>query len=195
MKNRGFTLIELLVVVAIIGLLSSIVLAAVSTARVGANNAKFSEEMKSLVNALALYKSNNGNIPGQGAGWGLPNTTDGYINTTITTTGLDNTLSSLITDKDISKIPHYNTWVSGSLVAVLANTTYLTNNTGASPYNYSCSSISSDQSVLGVIAIVGAANLGLKLPKQDVWRSDDITKPYFANSSGVVDVYCLPINF
>jgi prepilin-type N-terminal cleavage/methylation domain-containing protein len=63
-KNKGFTLIELLVVIAIIGLLSSIVLASLSSARAGARDAKRMVEMKNVASALQLYSlSNNGNIP------------------------------------------------------------------------------------------------------------------------------------
>ncbi len=64
MKTRGFTLIELLVVIAIIGLLSSIVLASLNTARVRARDARRAGDMRSVVNALALYAlDNNGAVP------------------------------------------------------------------------------------------------------------------------------------
>ena len=62
-KNKGFTLIELLVVIAIIGLLSSIILAAMSGAKNKANDATALSDMHQLQNALEMYKNDNGNYP------------------------------------------------------------------------------------------------------------------------------------
>lgn len=62
-KQNGFTLIELLVVISIVGLLSSIVLASLKSAREKAQIAKFKQEMNSLRSALELYKSDNGFYP------------------------------------------------------------------------------------------------------------------------------------
>ena len=45
---RGFTIMELLVVIAIIGILASVVLVSVTTARGGANDAKVKEQLISL---------------------------------------------------------------------------------------------------------------------------------------------------
>jgi prepilin-type N-terminal cleavage/methylation domain-containing protein len=60
---KGFTLIELLVVVAIISLLSSIVLAAMQEARAKARDAKRFLEIKSLVNAVEIFRTDKGSYP------------------------------------------------------------------------------------------------------------------------------------
>ncbi|MBI3305786.1 type II secretion system protein [Candidatus Nomurabacteria bacterium] len=60
----GFTLIELLVVVAIIGILSSVVLTSLSSARQKANVAATASDLRQIVTALSLYQNdNNGSYP------------------------------------------------------------------------------------------------------------------------------------
>lgn len=67
MKNlntqKGFTLIELLVVVSIIGLLASVVVAALTDARGGAKNNKRTEIAKQYVIGLSLYHGEYGSYP------------------------------------------------------------------------------------------------------------------------------------
>lgn len=62
-KDSGFTLIELLVVIAIIALLSTIVLSSLSDARAKARNASRVTLVRQYMNALELYRNDNGSYP------------------------------------------------------------------------------------------------------------------------------------
>ncbi len=53
--KKGFTLIELLVVIAIIGILSSVILASLSTAREGGKAAAIKESMNGIRSQMELY--------------------------------------------------------------------------------------------------------------------------------------------
>lgn len=60
LNSKGFTLIELLVVVSIISLISTIVFAALSDARVKARNTAKNNLVMEYIKALELYRSDNG---------------------------------------------------------------------------------------------------------------------------------------
>ena len=67
MPRRAFTLIELLVVVAIIGLLSTIAVVSLSSARSKARDAKRMADIHQISNAMQLYRQEYNAYPNPGA--------------------------------------------------------------------------------------------------------------------------------
>jgi prepilin-type N-terminal cleavage/methylation domain-containing protein len=61
--RHGFTLLELLVVIAIIGILSTIILAALNGARGNAYETKVAQTLDSANKAIEIYRLQNGHIP------------------------------------------------------------------------------------------------------------------------------------
>ena len=62
-RQRGFTLIELLVVIAIIGLLSTLAVVALNSARLKARDAKRIADVKQIQTALELYFNDSDSYP------------------------------------------------------------------------------------------------------------------------------------
>ncbi len=67
-KQKGFTLIELLVVIAIIGILSSVVLASLSTARAKSRDARRISDIGQLQLSLEMYFDTQATYPTSTAG-------------------------------------------------------------------------------------------------------------------------------
>lgn len=67
--KKGFTLIELLVVISIIGLLSSVVMSSLNTARQKARIARRVSDLKQVQVALEMYYNTNGRYPITPSGW------------------------------------------------------------------------------------------------------------------------------
>src|SRR3989338_1722647 len=61
--HKGFTLIELLVVIAVIGLMSSVIMVSLNSARLKARNAKRIADLLQIRTALELYNLDLGSYP------------------------------------------------------------------------------------------------------------------------------------
>jgi uncharacterized protein (TIGR02145 family)/prepilin-type N-terminal cleavage/methylation domain-containing protein len=88
-SEKGFTLIELLIVIAIVGVLSTVVLASLNSARAKARDSARISNVKQVQTALSMYHSDYGSYPvsegqdwaGNGADYGSLDTSgeNGYI--------------------------------------------------------------------------------------------------------------------
>ncbi len=103
MKNRGFTLIELLVVIAVIGILASVVLASLNSARVKARNVRRNADNRELQSAFNLAASDTGTMPDTGGAWICVSATcyegwASYVQSSTINTFLQTTMPSKPTD-------------------------------------------------------------------------------------------------
>lgn len=97
-NQKGFTLIELLVVIAIIGLLASVVLLALNSARQKSRDAKRVADVRQIVSAMELYYNDANSYPGA--------------------------LASLVSSNYLGALPSAPTPVDGSCVATQNTYTY-----------------------------------------------------------------------
>lgn len=62
-QNKGFTLVELLVVISLIGILSTLVIANLNSARERARDAQRKSDLRNIQTALRLYYNDNAGYP------------------------------------------------------------------------------------------------------------------------------------
>lgn len=98
--KRGFTLIELLVVIAIIGVLSSVVLVSLNTARARASDAKKKVELRQIALALNTYYLQTGLSPSNP-------TVNWNVADTALSAALEPTYMSSIPNHSDSSYPYY----------------------------------------------------------------------------------------
>lgn len=85
-KIKGFTLIELLVVISIIGILATLVVANLNSARSRARDAQRKSDIKNLQTALRLYFNDEGNFPASNSSGQIVGC-DSYTTPTVCTWG------------------------------------------------------------------------------------------------------------
>ena len=111
LRLRAFTLIELLISIAIIGILSSVVLANLQSSRSKARDAQRIATIKQIQTALEVYKVKNGTYPQTSSDGTIRNNSCG--NFTCGTTGCGyapgdwaSTLAPLVTSRLLPSIPN-----------------------------------------------------------------------------------------
>lgn len=70
--KKAFTLVELLVVVSLIGILATLVLANLNSARERARDAERKSDLRNIQTALRLYYNDNNSYPATLTAWGDP---------------------------------------------------------------------------------------------------------------------------
>jgi len=125
MENKGFTLIELLVVIAVIGLLVSIVLVSLNSAKTKARDARRKEDLKQIQTALYLYYEDYGSFPTTSSPPWNESCSPSWQNLAAQ---LSPYISSLPIDPSNSSCLHENSWVSNTIYTYvygsLGGTTY-----------------------------------------------------------------------
>jgi len=204
-KSKGFTLIELMVVISIIALLSSVVFASLKNAREKAVLTKTVGEMKSLQNAIELYKNKNGRYP-------LDDSPETFFTDDVTNdcrsyalynygcSNLDTFLSTaLVADKLIPKIPHAPNYPNNCTVPncdmydtgyVLgySYSPYSITSANFDPYWYTCGGKKIDNYVIFFSANYKKINLPIMLYN---YGSNDFTMSGDSDLTAPPYVYCL----
>lgn len=118
--KEGFTLIELLVVVAIIGLLATMSLVAISEARIRARDVKRKADLKQIKNALEMYNMDNGVYPRAG---GCTYGSNCYVYSTSGTSWLS-ALAPYLAKQPVDPINNANgPWTKGNYSYTYGNVT------------------------------------------------------------------------
>lgn len=106
-NTSGFTLIELLVVIAIIGMLATVVLASLNSARAKARNAVRFSDLAQVRTALNTYYIDKGSYPNTGGNWW-----------TVCTNGGGGGLS--VDDTGVSEDPDYTGLIPGYIPGLVS---------------------------------------------------------------------------
>ena len=136
--KRGFTLIELLVVIAIIGILASVVLASLNSARDKGSDAAIKSTINNTRAQAELYYDDNGNTydpgaAGSGGGWVCA---DGNI--VDADNSVDNTGGTFTCAADADEYRISSPLVSNSSLYYCVDSTGAATTTGTAPSGNAC---------------------------------------------------------
>jgi prepilin-type N-terminal cleavage/methylation domain-containing protein len=130
-NNKGFTLIELLVVIAVIGLLASVIMVSLNSARSKAQDAKIRAELNQVQIAMEMYYDQYGTYMVSGSGYqnggqGWFNFQDGVSYVTAVSAKL--TQLGMLGAMPLDNVPNYMIYLCNnnqqySVTATLANPT------------------------------------------------------------------------
>lgn len=126
--NQAFTLIELLIVIAIIGILSSVVLMSLNTAREKSRDTARYQQANEFLKALELYHTDTGQYP-------VTVSVDTPVPFSTVQPTISTYMSSVPADPTYpaNQGYHYCSTADGSSMAILINTE---NDVGVPPTNY-----------------------------------------------------------
>lgn len=183
-NQSGFTLIELLVVIAIIGLLSSVVMGSLASARTKAADSKVLSEKHSFQIAVQLFLNEYGHYPTTGdTNWHCLSSSANCVYAGVATAGVTGQLAQLLPEQEsssrfafINKVEAASGLLNGLLPARPATNPLVIVGTTYSGPMYKCSELACKTAIVvfttknPIAGFSGAIRNGLTGPGGNVYQ-------------------------